>query len=104
MKPKGGRGKTLPYRQTHVRVPIPIKDKIQAIVDEYREFAYPAGSERDVEFISSEDLKSCLKLVTMFRKGYGISDASYSKPTRDNQNLKRFRDWVEKQISEGAAK
>lgn len=37
MKPKGGRGKTAPYKSTHLRVPEPIKDRIQAIIDDYRE-------------------------------------------------------------------
>ncbi len=36
-KPKGGRGKIAPYRTTHLRVPEPIKDQIQSIIDDYRE-------------------------------------------------------------------
>jgi glutamate mutase epsilon subunit len=30
-KPVGGRGKKAPYEQTHVRVPLPIKDKIEEL-------------------------------------------------------------------------
>lgn len=37
MKPKGGRGKTAPYKTTHLRVPEPIKDRIRVIIDDYRE-------------------------------------------------------------------
>ena len=37
MKPKGGRGKTAPYKTTHLRVPEPIKDRIQSLIDDYRE-------------------------------------------------------------------
>ena len=36
-KPKGGRGKVAPYESTHVRVPVPIKPKVDKLVDEYRD-------------------------------------------------------------------
>lgn len=36
-KPKGGRGKVAPYESTHVRVPLPIKPKVDRMVEEYRE-------------------------------------------------------------------
>jgi hypothetical protein len=36
-KPVGGRGMKAPYETTHLRVPIPIKSQIEAIIEEYRE-------------------------------------------------------------------
>lgn len=33
---KGGRGVKAPYNTTHVRVPMPIKDKVQQIIDDYK--------------------------------------------------------------------
>lgn len=36
-KPKGGRGVTAPYETTHVRVPVPIKPKVDKMIEEYRE-------------------------------------------------------------------
>lgn len=33
---KGGRGLKAPYDTTHVRVPVPIKDKVQQLVDDYK--------------------------------------------------------------------
>lgn len=33
---KGGRGLKAPYETTHVRVPVPIKEKIQKIIDDYK--------------------------------------------------------------------
>lgn len=33
---KGGRGLKAPYETTHVRVPIPVKDKVQQIIDDYK--------------------------------------------------------------------
>lgn len=35
-KPKGGRGKQAPYESTHVRVPVPIKAKVDKLVEDYR--------------------------------------------------------------------
>jgi hypothetical protein len=32
----GGRGKKAPYETTHVRVPVPLKEVIQALIDNYR--------------------------------------------------------------------
>lgn len=36
-KPVGGRGIKAPYESTHVRVPMPIKKEVQALIDEFRE-------------------------------------------------------------------
>jgi predicted RNase H-like nuclease (RuvC/YqgF family) len=36
-KPIGGRGNKAPYKSTHVRVPIPIKSEVQALIDGFRE-------------------------------------------------------------------
>ena len=33
---RGGRGKEAPYDSTHVRVPVPIKAKVQALIDEFK--------------------------------------------------------------------
>lgn len=35
-KPKGGRGKKAPYETTHIRIPIPLKSKIEKLIQEYR--------------------------------------------------------------------
>lgn len=37
VKPVGGRGNKAPYESTHVRVPVPIKAKVQALIDEFRD-------------------------------------------------------------------
>lgn len=44
-KPVGGRGIKAPYETTHVRVPIPIKGKVQALIDEFRD-GYIGQSEK----------------------------------------------------------
>lgn len=33
---KGGAGNKAPYESTHIRVPVPIKDKVQSMVDDYK--------------------------------------------------------------------
>lgn len=32
-----GRGNKIPYKQTHMRIPLPIKTKVEALVAEYRQ-------------------------------------------------------------------
>jgi hypothetical protein len=34
---RGGRGVKAPYETTHIRIPLPIKDQVQALADRYRE-------------------------------------------------------------------
>lgn len=33
---KGGRGHKAPYESTHVRVPLPIKDQVLELIEQYR--------------------------------------------------------------------
>jgi hypothetical protein len=35
-KPVGGRGKKAPYQTITIRVPLPIKDKVEKLIEEYR--------------------------------------------------------------------
>jgi hypothetical protein len=37
VKPKGGRGLKAPYESTHLRVPVPLKDEIERLIEKYRE-------------------------------------------------------------------
>lgn len=36
VKPLGGRGIKAPYETTHMRVPVPLKPDIEAMIDDYR--------------------------------------------------------------------
>lgn len=38
---KGGRGKKAPYATTHLRVPVPIKDRVQALIERFKETLDP---------------------------------------------------------------
>ena len=35
-KPVGGRGKKAPYQTTHLRVPVPLKASLEALIEAYR--------------------------------------------------------------------
>jgi hypothetical protein len=35
-KPMGGRGKKAPYETTHMRVPLPLKNQIEQLIEDYR--------------------------------------------------------------------
>jgi hypothetical protein len=35
-RPLGGRGKVAPYRTTHLRIPIPIKEDVEKLIEDYR--------------------------------------------------------------------
>lgn len=37
LKPKGGRGLKAPYESTHIRVPVPLKAEVEALIERYRE-------------------------------------------------------------------
>lgn len=97
VKAKGGRGQKLPYEQTHVRVPIPIKDQIQSIIDSYRAIALGGETDEDDKADPSE-VNAALKLLQRFVDEVSIDQTSYEKPTRDNRNLKRFHQWLIDQL------
>ena len=35
-KPMGGRGKKAPYETTHMRIPLPLKNQIEQLIEDYR--------------------------------------------------------------------
>lgn len=51
---KGGRGKKAPYETITVRVPLPIKDKVDKIIEEYK-LSLVGGSELKTEINESEN-------------------------------------------------
>jgi hypothetical protein len=56
-KPVGGRGKKAPYQTTHIRVPLPVKDKVEQLIKEYRESGTNQNSSDSQQIISLEDAK-----------------------------------------------
>lgn len=95
---KGGRGQKLPYEQTHVRVPLPVKKQVQKIIDDYRAIALGGETDDDEDKPESSEVNAALKLLHQFVDDVGIEPESYDKPTRDNRNLKRFEQWLIEQL------
>lgn len=42
-KPKGGRGKTAPYKTRQVRVPEPVIDQVDNLIEEYQQYIISGG-------------------------------------------------------------
>lgn len=97
-KAKGGRGQKAPYEQTHVRVPLPVKDQVQRIIDDYRAIALGSETDEDENKPDLSEVNAALKLLQRFVDDVGIDQASYEKPTRDNKNLSRFQQWLIDQL------
>lgn len=57
MKQIGGRGKKAPYETTHIRVPIPIKSRVEAMIEEFR------SGENTVEENPSVSLEDALSIA-----------------------------------------
>lgn len=49
-KPVGGRGKKAPYETTHVRVPLPVKDRVEELVEQFK-----SGSLDDADRLTVEE-------------------------------------------------
>lgn len=96
---KGGPGNKAPYDITHIRVPVPIKPKVEQYINEFRR----AVSEGDVivngtDIYYQEDLSIALdwgdafKAVNQFIEEKCLENSMH---TRNNVNLARLRDWLE---------
>lgn len=48
---KGGRGHKAPYETTHIRVPVPIKEEVDKLVNKYKECVLQ-GDKVDINFSS----------------------------------------------------
>jgi nitrate/nitrite-specific signal transduction histidine kinase len=62
-KPKGGRGHKAPYRTTHLRVPDPIKDRLQAIIDQWREETNNGEDPAPESKVTMEDYIKAIKIL-----------------------------------------
>lgn len=79
---KGGRGVKAPYETTHVRVPVPIKDKVQQIIDDYKN----GISSNDDELVDYQQALDLAKQILSQKKSAKISlqkllTGIYSKET-----------------------
>lgn len=56
-KPLGGRGKKAPYETTHLRIPVPIKNDIEKLIENYRLSVIDGIETHDNGLMSVEDAK-----------------------------------------------
>lgn len=77
-----------------MRVPIPVEPQVKAIIDGYMESIFSEEGEEEIKLTTCADVTLCVNLVYKFIQEAGISQESFDKPTRDNQNLKRFAEWL----------
>jgi hypothetical protein len=61
-KPVGGRGHVAPYETTHVRVPVPIKDKVERLIEEYRKSVLD-GEQFETPKLLFEDFQEPLEIA-----------------------------------------
>lgn len=90
-KPLGGRGRRAPYDTVMVRVPEPIKPKVEALIEEYREFVLSDGESVFNQAVNPIDIIAALKLVYRFIEEIKQEDNLHQ---RNNRNLVKFRDWL----------
>lgn len=90
IKPKGGRGQKAPYETAQVRVPVPIKSEVERLIDSYRASVLNESHETSPD--NSDEFLIALKLVDRFIEERNLST---KMSTRDNTNLKRFKEWLE---------
>jgi len=62
-KPKGGRGYVAPYETTHVRVPVPIKDKVEQLIEEYRKSVIDGEEPSETPKLLFEDFQEPLQIA-----------------------------------------
>jgi hypothetical protein len=93
IKPKGGRGQKAPYETAQVRVPVPIKPQVERLIEKYRTSVLQGSNESGGD--SSDEVLAALKLVDRFIEERYLTT---KMGTRDNTNLKRFREWLENNL------
>ena len=90
-KPLCGRGRRAPYDTVMVRVPQPIKPKVEQLIEEYREFILTDGESIFRQSVNGVDALAALKLVNRFIEEIEQEENLHQ---RNNRNLVRFRDWL----------
>jgi hypothetical protein len=60
-KPKGGRGKKVPYNSLTVRIPEDLKDKVESLVEDYRQFILDGIQSTDNDIPTIDEIKELSK-------------------------------------------
>jgi hypothetical protein len=71
---KGGRGLKAPYETTHIRVPVPIKEKIQGMIDAYKESLDPnVGSDSTDKLLTRNEAIELANTILGQKKSARVS-------------------------------
>lgn len=70
---KGGRGVKASYKSTHVRVPLPVKEKVQAIIDAFKEGTLEQSQ------LSEEEMLEIARNILKHKKSAKISLETFLK-------------------------
>lgn len=68
VKPVGGRGIKAPYESTHIRVPVPLKPQIEAIIEDYREVVT-----QDINLLTSYQISANINPLTGLQEAKQIA-------------------------------
>ena len=90
---KGGRGKKAPYETTHIRIPTPIKEEVESLIERWK-LDKEMGTNTPINQTMYLD---SLKLVNRFIEEIGQTANLHQ---RNNTNLVKFRKWLESHLDE----
>lgn len=68
MKPKGGRGHVVPYQTTHLRVPVPIKPRLEQIIDDYKTDILKGVDYSERNYLNVNEAKKLAKQILKYKK------------------------------------
>ncbi len=72
----GGRGKKAPYETTHIRVPVPIKEDVERLIEEYRQKLLTGNTlKKDNLLTSLSEAKEIAKKLVRSKKSSRVSMA-----------------------------
>lgn len=60
-KPKGGRGKKVPYNSLTVRIPEDLKDRVESLVEDYRQFILDGIQSKNDDIPTIDEIKDLSK-------------------------------------------
>jgi len=67
-KPKGGRGKKVPYNSCTVRIPVDLKETVESLVENYRQFILEGIESKSNDIPPIEEIKELSKQLLKGRK------------------------------------
>ena len=77
-----------------MRIPLPLKPFIEAIVNQYRADAIAGENRPEKSLTIAVGTQTTIALMNRFIEEKKIKKSSFEKPTQNNYNLKRFYDWL----------